>query len=79
MPKNPNIIATRTAHGPVYIFDRTKHTSTPNADGVCRPDIRLEGHDAEGYDPFVSRELYSFFFKKKGMERLGIQKQRDSC
>jgi histone-binding protein RBBP4 len=48
MPKNPNIIATRTNQGPVYIFDRTQHTSTPNPDGICRPDIKLEGHEKEG-------------------------------
>ena len=49
MPSNPNIIATRTAMGPVYIFDRTKHTSIPEQNGVCKPDIRLEGHSKEGY------------------------------
>lgn len=49
MPGNPDIIATRTCHGPVYIFDRTKHTSVPAQDGVCSPDIKLMGHTKEGY------------------------------
>ncbi|KAJ3044531.1 Histone-binding protein rbbp4 [Rhizophlyctis rosea] len=49
MPKNPNLIATRTIMGPVYIFDRTRHTSTPASDGVCNPEIRLVGHESEGY------------------------------
>ena len=49
MPKNPNIIATRTVFGPVYIFDRTRHTSTPSSDGVCNPEIKLIGHEKEGY------------------------------
>ena len=49
MPGNPDIIATRTVHGPVYIFDRTKHTSVPNPDGKCNPDIKLVGHTKEGY------------------------------
>ncbi|KAJ3019126.1 Histone-binding protein rbbp4, partial [Thoreauomyces humboldtii] len=49
MPSNPNLIATRTVMGPVYVFDRTRHTSAPNPDGVCNPDIKLEGHTKEGY------------------------------
>jgi histone-binding protein RBBP4 len=49
MPGNPDIIATRTSHGPVYIFDRTKHTSVPNPDGVCNPEMILMGHTKEGY------------------------------
>jgi WD40 repeat protein len=49
MPTNPDIIATRTTMGPIYIFDRTKHTSTPSSDGICRPDLKLVGHTMEGY------------------------------
>jgi WD40 repeat protein len=49
MPSNPDIIATRTFNGPVYIFDRTKHSSVPSSDGICNPDIKLIGHSKEGY------------------------------
>jgi WD40 repeat protein len=49
MPSNPDIIATRTVFGPVYLFDRTKHPSVPNSDGVCTPDMKLVGHSKEGY------------------------------
>jgi hypothetical protein len=49
MPSNPDIIATRTNQGPVYIFDRTKHSSVPNPDGICSPDLKLVGHAKEGY------------------------------
>lgn len=49
MPSNPDIIATRTILGPVYIFDRTKHPSTPSPDGICSPDLKLVGHSKEGY------------------------------
>ncbi|KAI8909109.1 WD40-repeat-containing domain protein [Gorgonomyces haynaldii] len=49
MPSNPDIIATRTSFGPVYIFDRTKHTLAPNADGICNPELKLIGHTKEGY------------------------------
>ncbi|TPX59715.1 hypothetical protein PhCBS80983_g02297 [Powellomyces hirtus] len=49
MPVNPNIIATRTVMGPVYVFDRTRHTSTPSPDGICNPEIKLLGHTKEGY------------------------------
>ncbi|KAJ3183973.1 Histone-binding protein rbbp4 [Gaertneriomyces sp. JEL0708] len=49
MPANPNIIATRTVSGPVYVFDRTRHTSDPDPSGVCNPEIKLVGHTKEGY------------------------------
>ncbi|KAJ2557625.1 Histone acetyltransferase type B subunit 2, partial [Coemansia sp. RSA 1836] len=51
MPQNPDIIATKTVveNGAVFVFDRTRHPSTPSSDGVCRPDIRLVGHTREGY------------------------------
>ncbi|KAJ2160904.1 Histone acetyltransferase type B subunit 2 [Coemansia sp. RSA 552] len=51
MPQNPDIIATKTVveSGAVFIFDRTRHPSSPSSDGVCRPDIRLVGHSKEGY------------------------------
>lgn len=48
MPQNPNILATQTTDGDTYIFDRTKHASEPDADGVCKPDIKLKGHSKEG-------------------------------
>ncbi|KAG4301974.1 hypothetical protein PCK1_001950 [Pneumocystis canis] len=46
-PQNPNIIATMTVSGDVYIFDRTKHPSNPV--GICNPQIKLKGHKKEGY------------------------------
>jgi histone-binding protein RBBP4 len=49
MPKQPNIIATKSPSPEVYIFDYTKHPSKPPADGKCNPDVRLLGHKAEGY------------------------------
>lgn len=47
MPQNPDIIATKTVMGEVYIFDRTKHPSQPTSD-VCKPDMTLKGHTKEG-------------------------------
>lgn len=49
MPQNPSIIATKSPSSDVFIFDITKQPSTPNPDGVCRPDLRLKGHTMEGY------------------------------
>ncbi|KAJ2514500.1 Histone acetyltransferase type B subunit 2, partial [Coemansia sp. RSA 2049] len=51
MPQNPDIIATKTVveNGAVFIFDRTRHPSTPSSDGVCQADIKLVGHSREGY------------------------------
>lgn len=48
MPQNPDLIATKTVMGEVYIFDRTKHASQPTND-ICKPDITLRGHTKEGY------------------------------
>jgi histone-binding protein RBBP4 len=48
MPQNPCLIATRTVHGDVLLYDYTKHPSVPSGDGA-RPDLRLTGHRAEGY------------------------------
>ncbi|RUS24245.1 retinoblastoma binding protein 7 [Jimgerdemannia flammicorona] len=49
MPQNPNMIATKTRHGDVFVFDRTKHESNPKDGEKCNPAIKLRGHDKEGY------------------------------
>lgn len=49
MPQNPDLIATKTVTGEVLLFDRTKHSSDPDADGVCRPQMRLTGQTKEGF------------------------------
>ncbi|KZP28926.1 WD40 repeat-like protein [Athelia psychrophila] len=49
MPQNPDLIATKAVSGDVLVFDRTKHASEPERDGVCRPDIRLVGQNQEGF------------------------------
>lgn len=48
MPQNSNIIASKTIFGTIYIFDKTKHPSTPTSN-ACKPDIKLVGQDKEGY------------------------------
>lgn len=52
MPQNPDLIATKTVMGEVYIFDRTKHASQPTND-ICKPDITLRGHTKEGCVHFI--------------------------
>jgi histone-binding protein RBBP4 len=42
------MIATKAPSSTVYVFDYSKHPSTP-ADPVCRPQHRCLGHTAEGY------------------------------
>ncbi|PLW19053.1 hypothetical protein PCANC_07746 [Puccinia coronata f. sp. avenae] len=63
MPQNPDLIATKTVTGDVYVFDRTKHPSDPPKDNVCRPDITLRGHSKEGFgldwNPIKSGEVLS--------------------
>lgn len=50
MPQNPNIIATKTISGPVYVFDITKHPNTPSTqDTTCKPNLKLMGNQKEGY------------------------------
>ncbi|ORX89300.1 WD40 repeat-like protein [Basidiobolus meristosporus CBS 931.73] len=57
MPQNPDVIATKTVAGPVYVFDRTKYPSQPAVDGVCNPEIKLQGHTQEGYGLSWSNNL----------------------
>ncbi|RWW08198.1 hypothetical protein GW17_00028375 [Ensete ventricosum] len=49
MPQNPFIIATKTVSAEVYVFDYSKHPSKPPLDGACNPDLKLRGHNSEGY------------------------------
>ena len=52
MPQNPDLIATKTTSGSIYVFDRTKHPSEPPAgkEIVCKPDIELVGQLKEGHE-----------------------------
>ncbi|VDM16955.1 unnamed protein product [Hydatigera taeniaeformis] len=49
MPQNPCVIATKTPSADVLVFDYTKHPSKPDPSGVCEPELRLRGHQKEGY------------------------------
>ncbi|KAI0081172.1 histone acetyltransferase type B subunit 2 [Panus rudis PR-1116 ss-1] len=49
MPQNPDLIATKAVSGEVLVFDRTKHSSEPDRDKVCKPNIRLIGQTKEGF------------------------------
>ncbi|KAB2578153.1 hypothetical protein BFW01_g767 [Lasiodiplodia theobromae] len=48
-PQNPNIIATMCTDGRVLVFDRTKHSINPDANGTVKPDMELKGHSEEGF------------------------------
>ncbi|KAJ3274352.1 Histone-binding protein rbbp4 [Borealophlyctis nickersoniae] len=48
MPSNSDIIATRTASGPVFVFDRSRHPMMPS-NNLCTPELKLTGHEGEGY------------------------------
>lgn len=45
MPQNSFLLATKTVHAEVYIFDYSKHPSKPQPDSKCQPDLRLLGHE----------------------------------
>ena len=49
MPQNPYLIATKSPSADVYVFDWSKHSSTPDASGAFAPDMVLKGHTEEGY------------------------------
>jgi len=49
LPQNPNIIATKTKHATVNVFDRTKYPSKPPKGAQCAPTLVLTGHEKEGY------------------------------
>jgi histone-binding protein RBBP4 len=48
MPQMPNIIATMTVSGEIHVFDYHKHPTKP-VDGEARPQLKLKGHEKEGY------------------------------
>ena len=61
MPQNPTVIATKTPSSDVLVFDYTKHPSKPDPSGECQPELRLRGHQKEGYDtvePTISYDSY---------------------
>lgn len=45
MPQNPSVVAAKTCNSEVYVFDFAKERGS----GECGPDLRLRGHDKEGY------------------------------
>lgn len=47
-PFATNLIATKTPSGEVHIFNYFNHSSRPT-DSIVKPDLRLLGHDDEGY------------------------------
>lgn len=49
MPQMPNIIATKAPAAEVMIFDSTKHPNKPDLAAQCAPDMKLTGHEKEGY------------------------------
>ena len=48
MPQNSFIIATKSPSSTVFVFDYSKHPSTP-PDSISRPHHRCMGHSLEGY------------------------------
>ncbi|KAE9448607.1 hypothetical protein C3L33_19503, partial [Rhododendron williamsianum] len=48
MFQNPSVVAAKTSGREVYVFDCSKH-SMKEEGASCNPDLRLRGHDKEGY------------------------------
>ncbi|DAZ93012.1 TPA: hypothetical protein N0F65_011305 [Lagenidium giganteum] len=49
MPSNEFIVATKTVHSEVHVFDIAKRPSQPEENSGSEPDFRLRGHTKEGY------------------------------
>jgi len=60
MPQNPFIVATKSAGTDVYIFDTSKHPSDPGNNKSFSPELRLKGHDQEGYGMGWSTKMEGF-------------------
>lgn len=45
MPQKPNLVAAKTSGLEVFVFD----VSSSKEVGVCDPELRLRGHEKEGY------------------------------
>jgi histone-binding protein RBBP4 len=62
MPQNPFVIATKSPSCDVFVFDVSKHPSSPKDDGF-RPEHKCLGHSKEGYglswNPHVPAKLLS--------------------
>ncbi|KAL2459979.1 WD-40 repeat-containing protein MSI2 [Abeliophyllum distichum] len=62
MPQNQALVAAKTSGSEVYVFDCTKQLVNAGG-GSCDPDLRLRGHDKEGYglswSPFKEGYLLS--------------------
>ncbi|XP_057511450.1 WD-40 repeat-containing protein MSI2-like [Actinidia eriantha] len=48
MLQNSSLVAAKTSGCEVYLFDCSKHSMMEEG-GSCEPDLRLRGHDKEGY------------------------------
>lgn len=62
MLQKPFIVAAKTSNSDVYVFDCTKQPMDHEG-GSCDPDLRLRGHEKEGYglswSPFKEGYLLS--------------------
>lgn len=62
MPQKPSLIAAKTSGSEVYVFDCAKQLLNHEG-GSCNPDVRLRGHEKEGYglswSPFKEGYLLS--------------------
>ena len=63
MPQNPCIIATKNPSSDVLVFNYSKYPAKSDPSGECNPDLRLCGHQKEGYglswNPNLSGHLLS--------------------
>jgi histone-binding protein RBBP4 len=48
MPQDFHIIASKSPSPTIFIFDYTKHSSSPTND-ICSPELKLKGHKKDGY------------------------------
>ncbi|CAN6554610.1 unnamed protein product [Malus baccata var. baccata] len=49
MPQKSTIVGAKTSGADVYVLDCSKQEGKKHQDEACDPDLRLRGHDKEGY------------------------------
>uniref|UniRef100_A0A1J3D9S1 WD-40 repeat-containing protein MSI3 n=2 Tax=Noccaea caerulescens TaxID=107243 RepID=A0A1J3D9S1_NOCCA len=48
MPQKPTLVGAKTSGSEVFLFDYARHSAKPQT-SECDPDLRLMGHEQEGY------------------------------
>jgi histone-binding protein RBBP4 len=74
MPQKYNVIASHTTSGEIHIFDYSQHPTTPVSLEQVRPEVRLIGHQAEGYGLSWSKHKVGHLLSAANDQRVSFLK-----